>query len=235
VYYYRPCPYPNSNAYAILHPSNVLSGPKPQKRRRLVCVSPPPPLPSTALLRCAAPCALGRGPVCEGVAAGWRASPTTRRTAFAPRPRLCPRPRPSVRGRGRGLACQSDYPSGCLCPPPALVLPQLDPGRGFNAGMLSPSAPASCCSGSIACAMCHVLNIAYYICTACCACCMLPATATATHHPPPCSRWRLLASLVFRAQSPGLEASGCCRRAFPPARLFGPAPGMACPSWLSGY
>jgi hypothetical protein len=66
---------------------NAFSEPKNQKRRRIVCacVSPPPPLPSTALLRCAALCALGRGPVCEGVAAGWRASQTTRRTAFAPR------------------------------------------------------------------------------------------------------------------------------------------------------
>jgi hypothetical protein len=63
----------------------AFSGPKTQKRRRLVCVSPPPPLPSTALLRCPASCALGRGPVCEGVAAGWRASQTTRRTAFVPR------------------------------------------------------------------------------------------------------------------------------------------------------
>jgi hypothetical protein len=35
-----------------------------------VCVSPPPSLPSTALLRCTASCALGRGPVYEGVAAG---------------------------------------------------------------------------------------------------------------------------------------------------------------------
>jgi hypothetical protein len=39
---------------------------------------------ATALLRCTASCALGRGPVCEGVAAGWRAS-HCRWTAFAPR------------------------------------------------------------------------------------------------------------------------------------------------------
>jgi hypothetical protein len=74
-----PMPY-----YIFPSPSQNL---KTQKRRRIVCacVSPPPPLPSTALLRCTALCALGRGPVCEGVAAGWRASQTTRRTAFAPR------------------------------------------------------------------------------------------------------------------------------------------------------
>ena len=30
-----------------------------------------------------------------------------------------------MRGRGRGLACQSDYPSDCLCPP--RLFPQLDP------------------------------------------------------------------------------------------------------------
>jgi hypothetical protein len=109
---------------------------KDQKRRRLVCggVSPPPPppLPSTALLRCTASCALGRGPVCEGVATGWRAS-----------------------------HCR--WPLDCLCLPP-LLFPQPTTGRqglcgcvygryyygrqGFNAGVPSPSAPGSCCSGS---------------------------------------------------------------------------------------
>ena len=38
---------------------------------------------------------------------------------------VCPRPGPGVRGRGRGLACQSDYPSDCLCPP--RLFPQLHP------------------------------------------------------------------------------------------------------------
>jgi hypothetical protein len=73
-----------------------------QKRRRIVCacVSPPPPLPSTALLRCAALCDLGRGPQAQAQCA--RAWP-----------------------RGRGLACQSDYPSDCLWPP--RLFPQLDP------------------------------------------------------------------------------------------------------------
>jgi hypothetical protein len=67
---------------------NAFSGPKTRRGdvpSAPACVSPPPPLPSTALLRCTALCALGRGPVCEGVAAGWRASQTARRTAFAPR------------------------------------------------------------------------------------------------------------------------------------------------------
>jgi hypothetical protein len=54
----------------------------------------------------------------------------------------------------RGLACQSDYPSAdCLLCPPRLLSPQLDPSplcvpQGFNTGVLSPSAPATCCSGS---------------------------------------------------------------------------------------
>jgi hypothetical protein len=57
--------------------------------------------------------------VCEGVAAagGWRASQTTRRTAFAPR------------------ACSHNWTRAPLCVP-----------RGFNADMRSPSAPASCCT-----------------------------------------------------------------------------------------
>jgi hypothetical protein len=82
---------------------------------------PAPPLPSTALLRCTASCALDRGPVCEGVAAGWRASQTARRTAFASR------------------ACSHNWTRGAA----PLCVPQ-----GFNTGVLSPSAPASCCSGS---------------------------------------------------------------------------------------
>jgi hypothetical protein len=91
---------------------NAFSEPKTRRGDALsASLSPPPPLPSTALLRCAASCALGRGP-----------------------------------------ACQSDYPSDCLCPP--RVFPQLGPSpplcvtQGFNTGVLSPSAPASCCSGS---------------------------------------------------------------------------------------
>jgi hypothetical protein len=54
---------------------NAFPEPKPRRGDVLsmlvcVCVSPPPSLPSTALLRCTASCALGRGPVYEGVAAG---------------------------------------------------------------------------------------------------------------------------------------------------------------------
>jgi hypothetical protein len=66
---------------------NAFSEPKTRRGDVLSAslVSPPPPLLSTALLRCAASCALGRGPVCEGVAAGWHASQTARRTAFSPR------------------------------------------------------------------------------------------------------------------------------------------------------
>jgi hypothetical protein len=96
---------------------SAFSEPKNQKRWRLVCVSPPPPLPTTAMLRCTASCALGRGPVCEGLAAGWRASQAARRTAFVPR------------------ACSHNWTQAPLCVP-----------QGFNAGVLSPSAPASCCS-----------------------------------------------------------------------------------------
>jgi hypothetical protein len=65
VYYYRPYPYPSSSALPYYIFPTPFSEPKTQKRRRNVCacVSPPPPC---SVVCCAALCALGRGPVCEG-------------------------------------------------------------------------------------------------------------------------------------------------------------------------